>query len=331
MSHFNALFSRFADLKVLVIGDVMIDSYIWGRAERISPEAPIPIVTKTKQESRLGGAANVALNIRSLGATAILCTVIGEDAKGKIFRQRMKFQGLTEEAIRSSEQRRTTEKTRIISQGQHLLRVDEEDTAPLEKELEKELIQTIGRIIEQGIDAIVFEDYDKGVITPKIIETCLQLAGEKQIPVLVDPKKRNFEAYTGVTVFKPNFKELQEGLHIELQKTNTKEVFRAARSLREKQKAEWVLVTLSEEGVLMVGEKEWHHLPAEKRDISDVSGAGDTLIATASLCLAAGCSPKELAYISNMAGGLVCEKVGVVPINKAGLLAELQHSGADHS
>ncbi len=319
------IFSKFNDLQVLIIGDVMIDSYMWGSVDRISPEAPVPIIASTHQENRLGGAANVALNIQALGATPILCAVIGEDLKSRTFLELMKKRNLPTEGILKDPGRPTTVKTRIISDNQHLLRVDEESKSFLDKKTEKRFIAQIHSMLEtQKIDAVVFEDYDKGCITRKTIESTTELCRSKGIPTLVDPKKRSFNHYKGVTLFKPNFKELTEGLKIDIEKRDIPAVYEASLKLKNKLNAKYIMVTLSESGVMITNDSSYYHIPAEIRDIADVSGAGDTMISTASLCLAAGLKPELIAEISNLAGGLVCENVGVVPINKEKLFAESQ-------
>ena len=301
----------------------MIDSYMWGKVNRISPEAPVPIIMSTHQENRLGGAANVALNVQALGANPILCAVIGKDSKAKTFYSLLKKRDLTNEGIIEGENRKTTVKTRIIADNQHLLRVDEEMDAELDAETEKLFIHHVLNILaDKQIHAIIFEDYDKGCITPRIIEHIVDFANKSNIPTLVDPKKRNFMAYKGVTLFKPNFKELVEGSKIDIKKGDFDGIFNAARKLHQELNAKYLLITLSELGVFISSNGSYKTIPAEIRDIADVSGAGDTVIGTASLCLAAGLDSEYIATISNIAGGLVCEKVGVVPIQKEQLLVE---------
>ena len=318
----NELFEKFNHFNVLVIGDVMIDTYFWGKVERISPEAPVPIISRSDIEHRLGGAGNVALNVQSLGATPYLCSVIGDDDKSVVMRGLLEKRGLSDIGIVTDDKRITTIKTRVISDNQHLLRIDEEITENISSEMQKEFFARIKSIIsEKNIDAIIFEDYDKGVITPELINNVVKIANSKGIPTLVDPKKRNFMDYHGVTLFKPNFKELVEGLKLDIDKSDFKGLHAASNRLRENLNIEIVMATLSELGIYISDNGSYHNIPAEIRDIADVSGAGDTVISTASLCLAAGLSPKKIAYISNLAGGIVCEKVGVVPINK-GLLRE---------
>lgn len=317
------VFAQFDGFNVVVIGDAMVDAYMWGKVERISPEAPVPIVACTNQENRLGGAANVALNIQALGATPILCSVVGDDSKGVIIRELLHAENLTDEGIFVDPSRPTTVKSRIISDNQHLLRIDWEKTDNLSPEVEVAFTNHILSIIERyKVDAIVFEDYDKGAITVDLIRRVVEKARAKGIPTLVDPKKRNFTAYNGVTLFKPNYKELVEGLKLDVKKNDFEGIFNAAKYIHRQMDVELVFITLSELGVFISNGNSYDAIPAHMREIADVSGAGDTVISTASLCLAAGLSPEETATIANMAGGLVCEKVGVVPINKQLLLEE---------
>jgi len=316
-------FEQFNHFNIIVIGDVMIDTYMWGNVDRISPEAPVPVVVCKKQENRLGGAANVAINIQSLGAKPILCSVIGNDSKSAILLDLMQQNNLTTDGIIQDQSRVTTVKTRVISLNQHLLRIDEETTKNIQHEMEISFIERITQIItNESIHAILFEDYDKGVITPFVIQQIVSLANKHQIPTLVDPKKRNFSNYHHVSLFKPNFKELNEGLKLELRKGDIQGLIAASQKLHDQMNIQTVLVTLSELGVFVSNKKENHEIPAHLREITDVSGAGDTVISTASLCMAARMSEKEIAAISNLAGGIVCEKVGVVPINKQQLLTE---------
>jgi rfaE bifunctional protein kinase chain/domain len=319
----KSIFNSFNQFNILIIGDVMIDSYMWGKVNRISPEAPVPIIMSTKQENRLGGAANVALNVQALGANPILCSVIGKDSKSKSFYDLLKKRNLTSEGILEDENRITTVKTRIISDNHHMLRIDEELDKELEQETEQKFINHVLTLLSnKSINAIVFEDYDKGSITPNVIKSIVDFANKNDIPTLVDPKKRNFMEYKNVTLFKPNFKELVEGSKIDIRKGDFEGIFSAAKKLHSELSAKYLLITLSELGVFISHNNTFITLPAEIRDIADVSGAGDTLIGTASLCLAAGLNPEIIAGISNLAGGLVCEKVGVVPIDKKQLLEE---------
>ncbi|TAJ13298.1 D-glycero-beta-D-manno-heptose-7-phosphate kinase [Marinilabiliaceae bacterium JC017] len=317
------IFEGFKKLRILVIGDVMIDSYLWGDVSRISPEAPVPIIAATSRENRLGGAANVALNVQALGAIPILCSVIGKDDNGEVLLNLLDKGGLVNEGMVTTSKRATTVKTRIISQNQHLLRVDEEIESPLNNELEERLFLRAERMLESyKIDAIIFEDYDKGVITPGLIEKVVTTAKEKGIPTLVDPKKRNFLDYKGVTFFKPNFKEFKEGLKLDIHKNQQDEMVTAATRFQKDQSIRMLMVTMAEKGVFIQSDSKHQFIPAEVRDISDVSGAGDTVISVSALCLASGMEPHLVARIANMAGGLVCESPGVVPVDKAKLIEE---------
>ena len=320
---FSQVFDGFDNMNILVIGDVMIDSYLWGNVSRISPEAPVPIISTSDREDRLGGAANVALNIQSLGATPILCSVVGKDDAGSIFHQLLKKRKLPADGIISSSKRQTTVKTRIISQNQHLLRVDEEEDKPLSEELEQKLQNHIASLIESyRIDAIIFEDYDKGTLTPSSINYTIQLANEKGIPTLVDPKKRNFMDYREVTFFKPNLKEFLEGCKLELNPDNQSEMLAAGKDFLRQQHFNNLMVTMARRGVMIIDKQSYHFIPAEIRNIADVSGAGDTVISVSALCLASGLQSEYVAAIANMAGGLVCEYSGVVPIDKQELMEE---------
>ena len=319
----NQLFDSFNSLKVLIIGDVMIDAYYWGKVDRISPEAPVPIVAVQNKESRLGGAANVALNVQALGAQPILCSIIGEDEEGSKFLELLKKNGQIADGILRSSHRRTTQKTRVIGNNHQMLRIDAEDINPIAENEALNFFKQIKRIIEsQAVDVVIFEDYDKGVITPQLITQVVDLCTNKNIPTAVDPKKRNFTAYKNVTLFKPNLKELKEGLKIEFNHKVTHELEAAIQSLEDRLNNKMTLITLSESGVYIKNNTQHYHIPAHLRDITDVSGAGDTVIAVASLCLALQQPDEQIAELSNLAGGLVCENIGVVPIKKQELLDE---------
>ena len=312
----------------MIIGDVMVDAYLWGKVERISPEAPIPIVALRKRENRMGGAANVAMNILSMGAKPVLCSVIGTDDKGDQFLGLMKKEKIETYGIQRSQRRITTTKFRIFGNNMQMLRVDEEVEHDLSEQDRSDLLERIDKILSsEKIDGIIFQDYNKGVITPEVIRFVVEKAAEMKIPVSVDPKKRNFDEFRGVTLFKPNLKELKEGLKLDFENDNREEIIKASQKLLSRLDCKFVLTTLSEHGVLIcLSEKEDEkniYIPAHLRSVSDVSGAGDTVISVATLCLAKNRSPYEIAYISNLAGGLVCEEAGVVPVSKEKLLKEV--------
>lgn len=322
----HQIFPKFSGLTILIIGDVMMDTYLWGRVERISPEAPVPVVSVTKKENRLGGAANVALNVQSLGATPIICAVIGDDSEGDEFLKLLDNQKLSSEGILKIAGRPTTVKTRVIGHHQQIVRVDSETDQVISEEASSLIFNEIRRIVEgQKIDALIFEDYDKGLLSEELITKTVELANSNHILTVVDPKKRNFLSYRNVSLFKPNLKELKEGLKIDIEPHNTCEINDAVNLLQEKIQAKIVMVTLSELGVYISSENGQKVLPAHIRTIADVSGAGDTVIATATLCLAAGLNEFQTAEVANLAGGLVCEQVGVVPINYDLLLAETKN------
>ncbi len=322
--NYKDLFDKFNGLRILVIGDVMLDAYVMGKVNRISPEAPVPIVSLENEDARIGGAGNVALNLLALGANPIICGVIGEDTSGDKLLNLFEKNGISTDGLVKSMARKTTVKTRVISNKQQLLRIDSESTFPLLESEEIKLNNTIQNIINQGVDGIIFEDYNKGVLTDSVIQNTIKIAKEKDIPTAVDPKKENFLSYKGVSLFKPNLKELKEGLNLNFDFNSNKELFeKGIEVLEEKLQNEISFITLSEFGVFIKNQTEKYYVPAHMRSISDVSGAGDTVIAVATLCLISGASTKQIAQISNLAGGLVCEKSGVVSISKNDLLKEV--------
>ena len=321
MNSLEEIFDKFSGLKALIVGDVMIDSYIWGKVERISPEAPVPIISITNKEIRLGGAANVAKNIAALGATPLLCSVIGDDHDGKSLLDLLATRGMDTRGIVQSDDRMTTVKERLLSSSQQLLRIDRETTKPLHKKDKAGLLKKIELLIKES-DVVIFEDYDKGVLDKKLIKTIVELANIHNIPTAVDPKKANFLSYEHVTLFKPNLKEIKEGLKMDFSNDDEIAIIEASKNLRNKMAVEKVFITRSEHGVFISSNEHHHFVPAHIRSISDVSGAGDTVISTAALCLALGLSDKFIAELANLAGGLVCEHLGVVSVDKQQLLAE---------
>ncbi|HLG34083.1 MAG TPA: bifunctional ADP-heptose synthase [Bacteroidia bacterium] len=323
IENIQQLVSSFGKLRVLIIGDVMVDSYMWGRVERISPEAPVPVVTVTKKEIRPGGAANVALNIRSLGATPLLCSVIGNDEAGKQFSKMLSGMKMDSSLLVKSSGRTTTVKTRIIGNNHQMLRVDEEQEETLPPSVTNEMLARILPILKnKKADVVIFEDYDKGVINPLLIEKVVAEANRSGIPVAVDPKRKNFLSYKHITLMKPNLKELREGLKLDIDTANPASLKTAVKKLRQSQKIESVLVTLSEKGIFVSNVAMEKIFPAHIRNISDVSGAGDTVISVAALCTALKLSSEITARLSNLAGGQVCEKAGVVPVDLKQFISE---------
>ncbi|NDC29895.1 MAG: D-glycero-beta-D-manno-heptose-7-phosphate kinase [Bacteroidetes bacterium] len=314
---------KFKNTRVLVLGDVMIDAYLFGKVERISPEAPVPVVAVVHKENRLGGAANVAVNLVALGAKPILCSVVGNDAEGKDLIDLIKSSGIGADGIIQSKERVTTIKTRVISQSTQMLRIDNEITDSLNQEDDSRLISKVKELLKEA-DVIIFEDYDKGVISEHLISQITQEANALNIPIVVDPKKRNFMSYQKASLFKPNLKELREGFKRDFDIDNKEEFESVCKDLMQDMGLKNLFVTLSERGVMITNGNEFYYIPAHLRKIADVSGAGDTVISVASLCMALGLPLKQVAQISNLAGGLVCEEVGVVPINKEKLIEEIE-------
>ncbi len=319
------LFNSFNEKKIMIVGDVMLDVYMKGIVERISPEAPVPIVSVKETFSRLGGAANVAQNIKALEAKPILCSIIGNDDKANDLLQLMSEQNMSTSGIVKSNNRITTRKVRIISNNAQMMRIDTEDTFDLTQKEHDSLMLKIKEIIEnENIDGIILQDYNKGVLTENIIKEVVELSKEKNIPVGVDPKKKNFLAYKDVTFFKPNLKELREGIGISSKEETIDDITKAIDKLQEKLNCRFIMTTLSERGVLI---KDYetnvcHHIPAHLRKIADVSGAGDTVLSVAMLCLVCNQEARNIAALSNLAGGIVCEEIGVTPINKERLFEE---------
>jgi rfaE bifunctional protein kinase chain/domain len=328
MESLATYFDSFKDKKVIVLGDVMLDSYIRGDVQRVSPEAPVPIVTFGSREERLGGAANVALNLLALGAYPILCSLIGKDEEGQRLLTEAKNMTVDTSGIVSVDERQTTVKIRVIGNNQQLLRVDKEQTHDINSAQEDELIKRIADILAtEQIDALIFEDYNKGLLTERVIQEVIVLCNDNHIPTAVDPKKKNFLAYQNVTLFKPNLKELKEGLDMQFDFKRGEVFENAVELLSQKLNAKYTFVTLSEHGVYIHSEDVCAYVDAHRRSIRDVSGAGDTVIAVATLCLIADMSPVEIAEVSNIAGGLVCEKSGVVSIDLDELKAEVLRLG----
>lgn len=321
------LFDDFTKLKVMVVGDVMVDAYVFGTVDRISPEAPVPVVAVNERINRLGGAANVALNIHALGAAPLLVSVIGNDAKGNEMMTLLRNLNMSTKGLVQSPERITTTKFRVIGNKMQMLRVDEEITCDISPDDELKLLQRVEKMFAtEKVDVIILQDYNKGVLTEKVIQHILDMAGRSNIPVTVDPKKKHFLNYKGVTLFKPNLKELKEGLGLDFDSTNLAEVNSAMSKLMAIIGASGVMATLSERGVLIAWDTgqgtEYLHIPAHLRNVADVSGAGDTVISVASACLALGIHPADMARMANLAGGLVCEQVGVVPVARERFMSE---------
>lgn len=320
---FSILFDSFRDIKVGVIGDVMLDTYWWGHVDRISPEAPVPIVALDKKETRIGGAGNVALNLVSLGAKTTILSVTGKDDTGDALSGMFTNSGIDSSYLVVADDRPTTNKTRIMSRNQQMMRLDAETTKDLSKAQEDLLIDKVKQYIEREQPAvIIFEDYNKGVLTERVIREVINLCNAKDIITTVDPKRKNFFAYNGVTVFKPNLKEVKEGLNLLIDSINPGTLQHIHSLLEEQLNHHISFITLSEKGVFYQDDKKGDIIPSHVRNIADVSGAGDTVIAVASLVYAATKDVALMAAIANIAGGLVCEEVGTAAIDRDRLLHE---------
>jgi rfaE bifunctional protein kinase chain/domain len=322
---FKQLFGNFDQCKVGVIGDVMLDTYMWGRVDRISPEAPVPIVALDKKEFRIGGAGNVALNIASLGGQVSVLSVTGDDDDGHQLRKMFEENDIRTDHLLSSDQRITTNKMRIISRNQQMMRLDSEITRDLSPEEEDRLVASVESFIEkEKPQVIIFEDYNKGVLTEKTIQNITSLCRTHGIITAVDPKRRNFFAYKEVDIFKPNLKEAKEGLNLMENDLDAEWLRNVHAKLQEQLHHRISFITLSEKGVFYDSGSRSRIIPSHIRSISDVSGAGDTVIATASLIYAMTRDLDLMAEVANIAGGLVCEEVGTVAIDKERLLRECQ-------
>jgi len=310
----SRLKSKFNGLKIAVIGDMMLDCYFWGDVKRISPEAPVPVVEIENEFYRFGGAANVALNISTLGGVPVPVGIIGYDSYGSIFTSLVKETKISAKGILIDDSRPTTAKTRVIAQDQHVVRIDKESKEYLDQKTEARILAFIKRNID-SLDGIILQDYNKGVLTPSLIKNVIELANKKNKLITVDPKFNNFFEYKNVTVFKPNRKEAGDALGVRI-KTD-EEVIKAGNMLLEKLNAKYVLLTLGEGGIAVFEKgSSVKRMPTKARKVADVSGAGDTVISTLTMALAAGAGIMEASYLANYAGGLVCEEVGIIPIDR---------------
>ncbi len=323
MTNFDQLFIDFSKLKVVIIGDVMLDTYWWGQVDRISPEAPVPVVSLLRKEHRVGGAANVALNTVALGAQTTIVSVIGSDEDGALLQSLFEAEHIDTSYLLTHASRITTNKTRVMSRNQQMMRLDAEITTPISSEIEKALLQKFTTCLDaKNPDVVIFEDYDKGVLTPTFIEAAIAVCTARNIVMSVDPKKNNFLAYKGVTLFKPNLKEVKEGLQVPIASVTLDNLRAVHAALKTHLAHQISLITLSEKGMFFDTGADAKIIPTHVRSIADVSGAGDTVIAVASLVYAATKNIELATEMANIAGGLVCEEVGTAAINKTRLLSE---------
>ena len=322
----DALFTEFNNLKIGVIGDVMLDTYWWGKVDRISPEAPVPIVAVSKKEQRIGGAGNVALNIAALGATIHTISITGNDDEGNQLLTLLLQNNINTTYISKSKERITTNKIRIISRNQHMMRLDAEIVDMLSATDEAIIIKSfINYVTNEKPHLVILEDYNKGVLSEFVIESVIKICIDNNILTAVDPKRKNFFAYKNVDIFKPNLQEAKEGLNILGEAVTEKLLSHMHEALYAKLHHKISFITLSEKGVYFESVAEKGLIPTHIRSIADVSGAGDTVIAVAAMVYAASNNIKLMAEIANIAGGLVCEEVGTVAINKANLLGECKN------
>lgn len=319
----ESLRQKLQQLQVLVIGDLMLDRYLYGQVHRISPEAPVPVVHIESKEDRLGGAANVALNCAKLGAKVHLAGITGDDEAAESMFKLLAEQQIDASLVLSDEDRPTTIKTRVISRHQQLFRMDEEREHQLGVSIENQFIDKILKFIQiQKPDVVIFEDYDKGALNAHVVDKVMQHCQHLGCVTAVDPKFNTFHSYKGATIFKPNLKEVAEAFQLDFKKNALEVLELSAEKLQETLKPQVLLITLSELGIYLQEGAKRKILPANKRRIADVSGAGDTVVATASMVFAATKNALLTAQLANIAGGMVCEYSGVVPVNLEDWLQE---------
>jgi rfaE bifunctional protein kinase chain/domain len=320
---FDKLFNDVSKMKVAVIGDVMLDTYWWGNVERISPEAPVPVVAVSKREKRIGGAGNVALNVQSLGASVALITILGDDEDGVQLKQLMKEKNIDTRFLLESKKRITTNKIRIISRNQQMMRLDAEHTEDIDENDETKLQNQIEKyILNEKPDVVIFEDYNKGILTKNIITHAIELCNKNNIITTVDPKRKNFFSFRNATLFKPNLHEVFTSLNLLPEEVSSEMLSGIHEQLKENLDHSISMITLSEKGIFYQEGNDKNIIPSHRRNIADVSGAGDTVIAVASIIFAATKNIHLAAEIANLAGGIVCEEVGTAAINKEKLLEE---------
>jgi len=325
MTECEELFSDFKSLKVGVIGDVMLDTYIWGKVDRISPEAPVPIVSLNHKEQRIGGAGNVAINCSSLGAKVFVLGITGNDDEATQLEQLLKESMIDTTGLLRSSKRATTNKTRIISRNQQMLRFDAEITDDLTKDDEAILLKQLSDFIEQeDPNILIFEDYNKGVLTEKVIEEAIDLCRASGVITAVDPKRKNFFSYKNVDIFKPNMKEVQDGLHVLFESNDLYTLRNVHEQLQKLLQHKVSLITLSEKGIFYQQLQNAAIIPSHLRNVADVSGAGDTVIAVAAMVYAVTKNAHLMAEVANIAGGLVCEEVGTAAVDREKLLRECE-------
>jgi rfaE bifunctional protein kinase chain/domain len=325
LSDYERFEKKIRDIRIAVIGDVMLDVYYWGRTERISPEAPVPVVNVTGEEMKPGGAANVSLNIRSLGATPLSFGIIGNDMSGSCFIDNFRNHGMSTDNIIVDKKRPTTVKTRILALNQHVVRFDKESVEGISKNIESKLVAALDRVIGK-LDAIIFQDYNKGVLTPGLIKSVMKKASDNNIMTAVDPKTKNFSSYKGACIFKPNLREAEEILKRKI--NSESEIEKAGIDLMDKLELKNLVITLSERGMATFDKNSiMTIIPAKSAKIANVSGAGDTVISTLVAFMCAGADFEEACTIANYAASIVVEDVGIIPVDPAQLRRRLLEAG----
>ena len=318
------IFAKAGKSQIFIIGDVMLDRYLFGDVNRISPEAPVQVFDIRKSENRLGGAANVALNVSSLGSTPYLIGVTGIDREAELLKEQLNLLGVATDGLISEPDRPTTSKTRVISDAHHLIRIDSESKDEVSKSSENKIIEII-ESKSQNEDVVILQDYNKGVLTKNLIQRITEISKKKNLRVLVDPKFENFFEYKDVYLFKPNRKELEDALGKKVRDHN--HIDKLAEEVMEKNRCDNVILTLGEHGMLILekvdGNVSKEIIGTKARKVADVSGAGDTVISTIAVCLSGGSSLRDSAIISNHAAGLVVEEVGIFPVNKKALIENI--------
>lgn len=322
---FTEITGQFSGKKILVVGDLMMDTYMWGTSDRISPEAPVPVVHVTSVENNPGGAANVALNLASLGAAASVVGVVGDDSEGIVLKELLKDTRIGTDGIIKDADRPTTVKARVIAQGHQVVRTDREVTWNLSEEVENKVMEVMEAQVS-GLDAVILQDYNKGFFGKDSLPRILDILGKANIKVYADPKRENFFDFKHVRLFKPNLNEFESALSAGY----TSDQFEShGQNLRETLDAGIVMVTRSEKGVSLFTEDGMQTIPTQARKVHDVSGAGDTVISAFTLADVSGASLEEAATLANLAAGRVCEEVGVVPITMDMLSDIYSHHNSD--
>ena len=316
------LLPDFRDVHLLVVGDVMIDRYLTGSIHRISPEAPVPVLEFQNEENRLGGAANVALNLISMGAQVTLLSVTGDDKEAVLLSDLLKKSGIRNIEIIKCENRKTTLKTRVMAKNQHLLRIDNEDLHDISPDETNNVKDRLVKILNSSsINGIILQDYNKGLLTKELIQFVMQQSQIKDLPTFVDPKEKNFLEFKDCTVFKPNKKEVSKAFNKST--ISMDDLIELDKLIREQMNSEINFITLSKDGIFISDSKNPEIIATRSRNIADVCGAGDTVLSILALCYIKKVPIDQIAFLANIAGGQVCEKPGVVPVNLSELRNEL--------